>query len=213
MAGAEVAHWARLGCENSYPLRSLVVIPQVSVCISVVANPNIGGTIILLSYRLLIILVYVQAAKKKKRQACCDASMAQTTQDSTVFSDSTGQELKEQAVESKRGEVEVVVAGQTDEGTPSTPPVAGTDAHVEKATSQTSPDAQSTEPPSRPSLTPLGSTHTQSSTLTPVAPHPKRFNAVNINKKFLEKNTASGSAAASATSSTSKSGSPSSMLF
>ncbi|KAF9473309.1 hypothetical protein BDN70DRAFT_397207 [Pholiota conissans] len=131
--------------------------------------------------------------------------MAQTTQDTTVFSDSTGQEVKEQAVESKGGGVEVAVVGQTDEGSP---PIAAV-APVEKAGAQTWTDAQSTEPPPRPSLTPLGSTHTQSSTLTPVAPHPKRFSAVNINKKFLEKNTASGSAAASSTSSTTKSGSPS----
>jgi len=65
----------------------------------------------------------------------------------------------------------------------------------------TTTDAQSTAPPSRPSLVPLGSSHGQPPLSTPTAPHPKRFSAVNINKKFLEKNTATGSS--TSTSSTS----------
>lgn len=210
MAGAEVAHWeSQDGGENSYPLRPLVVYHPRSVLHFRLCRPRYWLCNRLPVTSVANISVLPQAAEKKKRQACCDASMAQTTQDTTLFSDSTGQELKEQAVESTGDEVEVAVSRQTDEGSSPTPPVAGTDVHVEKATSQTSTDAQSTEPPPRPSLVPLGSTHTQSSTLTPVAPHPKRFSAVNINKKFLEKNTASGSAAASSTSSTAKSGSPS----
>lgn len=75
---------------------------------------------------------------------------------------------------------------------------------VETNTRQDTPtDAQSNAPSSRPSLVPLGSNHTQSSLSTPAAPHPKRFSTVNINKKFLEKNTASGSS--TITSSTSSS--------
>ena len=56
----------------------------------------------------------------------------------------------------------------------------------------------------RPSLVVLGSSNSQS----PV-PHHKKFSSSNINKKFLEKNTTSGSAASSATSSAAKSGAPS----
>ncbi len=64
----------------------------------------------------------------------------------------------------------------------------------------TTTDAQSTVPPSRPSLVPLGSSHGQPSLSTPTA-HPKRFSAVNINKKFLEKNTATGSSTSSSSTS------------
>ena len=134
--------------------------------------------------------------------------MAQTIQDTALFSDSTGQELKGQAVESEGSGVEVKVSQEVGEGAPLAPTTAGTDVHAEKAASQTSTDGHSNGSPPRPSLVPLGSTHTQTS-LTPVAPHPKRFSAVNINKKFLEKNTTSGSAASSATSSAAKSGAPS----
>ena len=107
--------------------------------------------------------------------------MAQTIQDTALFSDSTGQELKGQAVESEGGGVEVKVSQEVGEGASLAPTTAGTDAHAEKAASQTSTDGHSNDSPSRPSLVPLGSTHTQTSTLTPVAPHPKRFSAVNIN--------------------------------
>ena len=112
-------------------------------------------------------------------------------------------------MESEGGGVDVKVSQEVGEGASLAPTTAGTDAHAEKAASQTSTDGHSNDSPSRPSLVPLGSTHTQTSTLTPVAPHPKRFSAVNINKKFLEKNTTSGSAASSATSSAAKSGAPS----
>lgn len=138
--------------------------------------------------------------------------MAQITQDSKLLSDSTGQEVKEQALESEGGGVGVAEAQNLENRSSSTPSVAVTDPHTEK-TSSNSTHAQSNEPPSRPSLVPLSSANVQTSSVTPVAPHPKRFNAVNINKKFLEKNTASGSATTTSASSTTKSGSPSSELL
>lgn len=56
---------------------------------------------------------------------------------------------------------------------------------------------------SRPAVVPPGSTILPSLTV----PHPKRFSAVNINKKFLEKNSSpSGSIPASSTTTTAKSG-------
>ncbi|KAF8971529.1 hypothetical protein BDZ97DRAFT_1786963 [Flammula alnicola] len=134
--------------------------------------------------------------------------MAQTTQDTALFSGSTGKEVKEQAAESEGGGIEVSGSKHVDESSSSTPSVAITDPHAEKTSSTASTDAQPNAPSSRPSLVPLGSSHTQSTTLTPVAPHPKRFSAVNINKKFLEKNTVSGSPATSSNSSAAKSGSP-----
>ncbi|KAF9557882.1 hypothetical protein CPC08DRAFT_32029 [Agrocybe pediades] len=118
--------------------------------------------------------------------------MAQTTQDTSVLSDTTGKE--------------VVGIKQAEDTSSSSPSVAVTQPQPEK-TSQTSTDATSTTSSSHPSLVPLGSNHVQTSSVTPVAPHPKRFSAVNINKKFLEKNTASGSAASSSGSSAAKSGS------
>ncbi len=135
--------------------------------------------------------------------------MAQTIQDTALFSDSTGQELKGQAVESEGGW--------------------GGGQGLSRGWAKAHPWRQPRRGPMSmrrrlhhrlrrmgirmalhlaPLWVPLGSTHTQTS-LTPVAPHPKRFSAVNINKKFLEKNTTSGSAASSATSSAAKSGAPS----
>ncbi|KAF7339937.1 hypothetical protein MVEN_01911300 [Mycena venus] len=62
--------------------------------------------------------------------------------------------------------------------------------------------------PVRSSLVPLGSQ--AQAAAAPPPPQPKRFSAVNINKKFLEKNSSSAttSAPASATSSASKTGGP-----
>ncbi|KAH9487119.1 hypothetical protein JR316_0001187 [Psilocybe cubensis] len=134
--------------------------------------------------------------------------MAQPTPESKLLSDSTGQEVKEQVLESAGGEVEAARAKHVDSGSPSTPSVAVPDPHLEKNSSQNSANAQSNATSSRPSLVPLGSGNVQTSIITPVAPHPKRFSAVNINKKFLEKNTASGTSTSSGSSSITKSGSP-----
>lgn len=65
--------------------------------------------------------------------------------------------------------------------------------------SATTPQPQPSTPSARPSLVPLGSS--QSSTTS----HPKKFSAVNVNKKFLEKTAQAASATASATSSSAKS--------
>jgi hypothetical protein len=61
--------------------------------------------------------------------------------------------------------------------------------------------------PVRSSLVPLGS---QAAAAAPAPPQPKRFSAVNINKKFLEKNSSSSStsAPASANSTANKTGGP-----
>ena len=65
---------------------------------------------------------------------------------------------------------------------------------AEKTASTTSNNPKASTNPVRPSLVQLGS----GSTHHPSAAHPKRFSAVNINKKFLEKN--SSASASSPTS-------------
>jgi hypothetical protein len=84
--------------------------------------------------------------------------------------------------------------------------VAGSDAVAEGGTkkdSSTVPSLESQQPqqqaPNRPSLVPLGSS--QSTTIT----H-KKFSAVNIGKKFLEKNAQSAAAAAASTTSSNTTG-------
>lgn len=127
--------------------------------------------------------------------------MAQTTPDTPLLPDSSGQGVKQQAVVREGGEVNVVGVEHVEDRPASTP----SDPHEEKPSTQTPTDARPQTPPLRPSLVPLGSIPSSNSTLTPVAPHPKRFNAVNINKKFLK--TASSSSASSSTPSVTKSGS------
>ncbi len=60
--------------------------------------------------------------------------------------------------------------------------------------------------PTRPALVQLGSSSSQPSSSTNLHP-PKKFNAVNIKKKFLEKNSAAAMATATSASPTSKSSS------
>jgi serine/arginine repetitive matrix protein 2 len=126
--------------------------------------------------------------------------MAQTTPDTPLLPDSSGQGVKQQAAAREGGEVNVVGVEHVEDRPASTP----SELHAEKSSTQTPTDARPQTPP-RSSLVPLGSIPSQNSTLTPVAPHPKRFNAVNISKKFLK--TASGSSAGSSSPSTTKSGS------
>ncbi|PPQ63504.1 hypothetical protein CVT24_004732 [Panaeolus cyanescens] len=135
--------------------------------------------------------------------------MANTIQETTLSSETSGQEVKAKAVESEGGVVGDVVSNER--GASSSPTLSGTatNAQSDKASISTLASVQSNVPTNRPSLVPLGSNTNSSSSSTPVAPHPKRFSAMNINKKFLEKNsTASGSQATSTPSSISKSGSP-----
>jgi len=119
--------------------------------------------------------------------------MAQPTTDITVDPETTGQQVTEQVAETERGVEEGAGAKSAEDDSPSSSVLA---AHlVEKSAGHSSStDAQQSVPPPRPSLVPLGSGLAQSSS-TPVAPNPKRYSAVNINKKFFEKNTASGSPA------------------
>lgn len=127
--------------------------------------------------------------------------MAQTTPDIPLLPDSSGQGVKQQAAAREGGEVSVVGVQHVEDRPAST----SSDPHAEKLSTQTPTDARPQTPPPRPSLVPLGSIPSQNSTLTPVAPHPKRFNAVNISKKFLK--TTSGSSAGSSSPSATKSGS------
>jgi serine/arginine repetitive matrix protein 2 len=131
--------------------------------------------------------------------------MAHTTQVTALLPDSSGTEVTEKVPESEGGVVEVAEARHVEDGLS----VTVADAHVEKTISQNSSDTPANAPPPRPSLVPLGSSNPQGSGLTPTAPHPKKFNAVNISKKFLERNSSSSASVTSAShSSTAKSGSP-----
>ena len=135
--------------------------------------------------------------EEKHREACCDAPMAQPSPEITLQVDATAKDVSEKTT-AKEECTDEGARGKTAEH--STIQV-GSDSVETSARQDTTTDAQSSAPPPRPSLVPLGSTHGHSSLSTPAAPHPKRFSAVNINKKFLEKNTASGSS--TTTSSTS----------
>lgn len=135
--------------------------------------------------------------------------MAHTTQDTALLPDISGKGVKEKVLESEGGVVEVTEIKHAEDGSSSIPSVAVADPHAEKTISLTSSDAQANVPSLHPSLVPLGSSNPQGSGLTPAALHPKKFNAVNISKKFLERNSsASASTASTSHSSTAKSGSP-----
>ena len=135
--------------------------------------------------------------------------MAQPTQVAQAESDTTGQEVKEQVVEGREGGSGPSGPGQAAQTTPTSAPA---DPRLEKSQNPTAAQPSVNAPLARPSLAPSSSNHVQTSSLTPVAPHPKRFSASNINKKFLEKNTASGSTGSSA-SSIAKAGSPAGTLL
>jgi serine/arginine repetitive matrix protein 2 len=125
--------------------------------------------------------------------------MAHTTKVTALLPDSSGQEVKEKVLESEGGAVEVAEMRHAEDGS-------SVAVDVEKTIFQNHLDTPATAPPPRPSLVPLGSSNPQSSGLTPTAPHPKKFNTVNISKKFLA--SASASVTSASHSSTAKSGSP-----
>jgi hypothetical protein len=128
--------------------------------------------------------------------------MAHTTEATALLPDLSGQEVKEKVLESEGGVVEVAEIGHAEVGS-------SVAVDVEKTISQNHCDAPANAPSPRPSLVPLGSSNPQSSGLTNSAPHPKKFNTVNISKKFLERNSSASASVTSAShSSTAKSGSP-----
>lgn len=139
--------------------------------------------------------------------------MAEHTSEILLLPETSGKEVKEKVVEREGGVEDGTETRSAEDVSSSTLFVAGSDPQGQKgasSSSTTTADAQQNGVPSRPSLVPLGSGHAQSSSSPPVAPQPKRFSAVNINKKFLEKNTASGSSNSTSSSSTGlKSGNPS----
>jgi hypothetical protein len=132
--------------------------------------------------------------------------MAQPTTEITLQVDVTSEDVKEEKpTESERSADEPAGAKSAEESTL----VDTTDSTEAVARQDTTTDAQTSVPASRPSLVALGSTHGQPSAPAPAAPHPKRFSAVNINKKFLEKNTATGSSTITSSASSSvKAGNP-----
>ncbi|KAF9535525.1 hypothetical protein CPB83DRAFT_841918 [Crepidotus variabilis] len=139
--------------------------------------------------------------------------MAEHTSEILLLPETSGKEVKEKVVEREGGVEDGTETRSAEDVSSSTLFVAGSDPQGQKgasSSSTTTADAQQNGVPSRPSLVPLGSGHAQSSSSPPVAPQPKRFSAVNINKKFLEKNIASGSSNSTSSSSTGlKSGNPS----
>jgi serine/arginine repetitive matrix protein 2 len=128
--------------------------------------------------------------------------MAHTTKVTALSPGLSGQEVKE--LESEGGVVEVAEIAEmvhAEDGS-------SVAADVEKTISL-NPSDPANAPPPRPSLVPLGSSNPQSSGLTQTAPHPKKFNTVNISKKFLERNSSASASVTSAShSSAAKSGSP-----
>lgn len=99
----------------------------------------------------------------------------------------------------------------SNEDAPSSVSSAGTSTHADsldgKSTAVTADETSGPVGTARPSLVQLGSGNHQGS--THVAPQPKRFSAVNINKKFLEKaSSSSGSTPATPSLTSTKSGGP-----
>ena len=134
--------------------------------------------------------IRISKESAKYRQACCDASMAQPNPEITLQVDATGKDVNKEEKEECTESAGLKSAGDS----------TIVDSVETNVRQDTTADAQSTAPPARPSLVPLGSSHGQSSSLsTPTAP--KRFSAVNINKKFLEKNTVTGSSTISSSTS------------
>lgn len=128
--------------------------------------------------------------QKKLRQASRDASMANTNDELTVSSQLPGTEGETSTVVNpidNQGEVREEKVSEDDSKT-----VVAND--VEKTASTISNNSKASTISVRPSLVQLGSglPHHMSSN------QPKRFSAVNINKKFLEKN--SSASASSLTS-------------
>jgi serine/arginine repetitive matrix protein 2 len=122
--------------------------------------------------------------------------MAQPSPEVTLQVDAAGKDVSEKATEKEECTDDGARAKTAEDST-----IGDASHSVEtSARRDTTTDAQPSAP-SRPCLVPLGSTHGQSSLSTPAAPHPKRFSAVNINKKFLEKNTATGSSTTSSSTS------------
>ncbi|KAG6910602.1 hypothetical protein DXG01_009553 [Tephrocybe rancida] len=107
--------------------------------------------------------------------------MANTDKEPIGLPQSSGEEEKSQGVESLSGGGEEMRDGKGSEGGPKT--VVATDAEKTTSTISSIPKA-STPSSGRPSLVQLGTSSTHHS----ATPPPKRFSAVNINKKFLEKN-------------------------
>lgn len=131
--------------------------------------------------------------------------MAYTDKDSTVLPQLSGKEGHVPVEESEGcgGEGFGGSIGVDGHATTSAdaPGVSGTN------TSVASVDIRPNSNPARPSLVQLGSNLAQGSSAT--SPHPKRFSAVNINKKFLEKNSStSGPSLVSQGSTATKSGGP-----
>ena len=128
--------------------------------------------------------------------------MAHTTKVTALLPDISGQEANEKVLESEGGVVEGAEMRHAEDGS-------SVVVDMEKTIFQNHSETPADAPPPRPSLVPLGSSNPQSSGLTPTAPHPKKFNTVNISKKFLERNSSASASVTSAShSSTAKSGSP-----
>ncbi|GLB36413.1 putative mRNA processing [Lyophyllum shimeji] len=135
---------------------------------------------------------------EKLRQASLDASMANTDKEPTVSPQLSGKEGNGPAVELLSGGGEGSrVEKSADDAARSI--VAG---DAERSTPSVSSDAKPSPSTTRPSLVQLGS-----GSQTPTTAQPKRFSAVNINKKFLEKNS-SASASSPISQPASKAGSP-----
>lgn len=118
--------------------------------------------------------------------------MAESTiSETAVVPDTSPKEVKEKVVEREGGVEAATARSAQNESSSSLDPQREKSASSVLTTATTTTEQQQKAANSRPSLVPLGSGHTQSS--SPVQQQTKRFSAVNINKKFLEKNTASGS--------------------
>lgn len=130
--------------------------------------------------------------------------MAFTDKDNTLVSDCTSRGENEPVVESLRREGEEEGLGVGTDGI-STVPFDTTVNPPQGHDVTNSSDTQSAATSARPALVQLGFV----SPLTTSVHHPKKYNTVNINKKFLEKNSAgAGSSAASSNTGAVKLGAP-----
>lgn len=142
--------------------------------------------------------------------ASSDAFMANTDQQTILLSESNSKEEVKVSVahaEGRAGPSSATASEEVnkDSETPSTTSssVASKASTSPTSTSTSTAETRPANAPTRPTLVQLGSSSTQPSS---TAPHPhKKFNAVNINKKFLEKNSAAAMATASSASTAGKS--------
>ena len=126
--------------------------------------------------------------------------MANIETANTAPSTGTSPDGQESTIQ-QSGEVASVTENLKESGVSTTTTASSSSVSAPSSATTTPAHTQPSGQPARPSLVPLGSSQSSISTTTA---HPKKFSAVNVNKKFLEKTAQAASASASSASSSAK---------